>query len=123
MTPVDFQASYKACVKLAASERGNALTMRVLLVERAVPQNMLGCYLTHSLQDEAPSYVGHLFKLDAGIQLAGPGWLLNMSTASDKCQDSLVNRNPDGIFSSTAAILVLFIFSLFWTLYKEEKNP
>lgn len=78
---------------------------------------------SHSPQDGAPSYVGHLLELDAGIQLAGPRWLLNMSTASDKCQDSLVNRNPDGIFSSTAAILVLFIFSLFWTLYKEGKNP
>lgn len=46
-----------------------------------------------------------------------------MSTASDKCQDSLVNRNSNGIFSCTAAILVLFISSLFWMFHREKKNP
>jgi len=45
-----------------------------------------------------------------------------MSTASDKCQDSLVNRNSDGIFSCTAVILVLFISSPFWMFYREKKE-
>lgn len=46
-----------------------------------------------------------------------------MSTASDKCQDSLVNRNSNGIFSCTAAILVLFISSLLGCFIEKKRIP
>lgn len=52
-----------------------------------------GKITVQELYHEARSYLICGCELEAGIQLAETGWLLNMSTAPDKCQGSLANRN------------------------------